>query len=61
MYFLSKSIHLTSRFWKRFVVFLAGVGPRLIVMVADNDADGFSTYAVAGSKTGFSLLWIFII
>lgn len=61
MYFLSKSIHLTSRFWKRFVVFLAVVGPGLIVMVADNDAGGISTYAVTGSKTGFSLLWIFII
>jgi Mn2+/Fe2+ NRAMP family transporter len=30
-------------------------------MVADNDAGGISTYAVTGSKTGFSLLWIFII
>jgi NRAMP (natural resistance-associated macrophage protein)-like metal ion transporter len=61
MYFLSKSIHLTSRFWKRFGIFLAVVGPGLIVMVADNDAGGISTYAVTGSKTGFSLLWLFII
>jgi NRAMP (natural resistance-associated macrophage protein)-like metal ion transporter len=30
-------------------------------MVADNDAGGISTYAVTGSKYGFSLLWMFII
>ncbi|MCK7479353.1 MAG: divalent metal cation transporter [Candidatus Moduliflexus flocculans] len=30
-------------------------------MIADNDAGGISTYAVTGSKYGFSLLWIFII
>ena len=30
-------------------------------MVADNDAGGISTYAVTGSKFGFSLLWMFII
>ncbi|MGC8602962.1 MAG: divalent metal cation transporter, partial [Desulfomonilaceae bacterium] len=61
MYFLSKSIHLAGRFWKRFVVFLAVVGPGMIVMVADNDAGGIATYAVTGSKTGFSLLWMFVI
>ncbi len=61
MYFLSKGIHRVSRFWKRLVVFLAVIGPGLIVMVADNDAGGISTYAVTGSKYGFSLLWMFII
>ncbi len=30
-------------------------------MVADNDAGGISTYAQTGAKTGFSLLWAFII
>jgi Mn2+/Fe2+ NRAMP family transporter len=30
-------------------------------MVADNDAGGISTYAETGSKTGFNLLWAFII
>ena len=30
-------------------------------MVADNDAGGISTYAVTGSKYGFSLLWMFIL
>ncbi|MFB3926239.1 MAG: NRAMP family divalent metal transporter [Syntrophales bacterium] len=30
-------------------------------MVADNDAGGITTYAVTGSRYGFSLLWMFII
>jgi Mn2+/Fe2+ NRAMP family transporter len=61
MYFVSKSIHLVNRFWKRFVIFLAVLGPGIIVMVADNDAGGISTYAVTGSKYGFGLLWMFVI
>jgi NRAMP (natural resistance-associated macrophage protein)-like metal ion transporter len=47
--------------WKQFVIFLSVLGPGIIVMVADNDAGGISTYAVTGSKFGFSLLWIFIL
>ncbi|HEY2122886.1 MAG TPA: divalent metal cation transporter, partial [Chthoniobacterales bacterium] len=30
-------------------------------MIADNDAGGISTYAQTGAKSGFSLLWAFII
>ena len=40
---------------------LAGLGPGIITMVADNDAGGISTYAQTGSKTGFHLLWIFLL
>jgi Mn2+/Fe2+ NRAMP family transporter len=61
MYFVSKSIHLLNRFWRRFLIFLAVLGPGIIVMVADNDAGGISTYAVTGSKYGFGLLWMFVI
>ena len=61
MYFVSKSIHLLNRGWKRFMIFLAVLGPGMIVMVADNDAGGISTYAVTGSNYGFGLLWIFVI
>ncbi|MGC9967157.1 MAG: divalent metal cation transporter [Syntrophobacteraceae bacterium] len=61
MYVISKSIHITNRMWKQFVIFLSVLGPGIIVMVADNDAGGISTYAVTGSKFGFSLLWIFIL
>ncbi len=61
MYWVSKGIHLLTRFKRRLFLFLAVLGPGLITMVADNDAGGISTYAVTGSKYGFSLLWVFFI
>ena len=61
MYWISKSFHLLNRFRRQLFIFLAVLGPGIIVMVADNDAGGISTYAVTGSKYGFNLLWIFII
>ena len=61
MFWLSKTIHLTNRLRRRLLIFLAVLGPGIIVMVADNDAGGIATYAVTGSKYGFSLLWIFIL
>ncbi len=33
------------------------LGPGLIVMVGDNDAGGFATYAQAGQNYGTALLW----
>jgi Mn2+/Fe2+ NRAMP family transporter len=61
MYWISKSFHWLSRSRRRTLVLLAVVGPGIITMVADNDAGGISTYAQTGAKTGFSLLWAFII
>jgi NRAMP (natural resistance-associated macrophage protein)-like metal ion transporter len=61
VYWLSKSIHYLTRLRRQLVVFLAVLGPGIIVMVADNDAGGISTYAVTGSKYGFSLLWMFVL
>lgn len=61
MYWISKSIHLFSRFRRQLLIFFAVLGPGVVVMVADNDAGGISTYAVTGSKYGFNFLWIFFI
>ncbi len=61
MYWLSKSIHWLGRFRRRSVVLLAVVGPGIITMMADNDAGGISTYAQTGARTGFNLLWCFLI
>ncbi|MCI4398705.1 MAG: divalent metal cation transporter [Acidobacteria bacterium] len=61
MYFLSKAFHLARRLRRHLFTFLAVLGPGIIVMVADNDAGGISTYAVTGSKYGFNLLWILVI
>ena len=61
MYLISKTIHKIERWRRLMMVFLAVLGPGMIVMIADNDAGGISTYAVTGSNYGFSLLWLFII
>ena len=61
MYWISKTIHRVSRIRRQIVIFFAVLGPGIITMVADNDAGGISTYAVTGSRYGFSLLWIFFL
>jgi NRAMP (natural resistance-associated macrophage protein)-like metal ion transporter len=61
MYLVSKAIHKLEKWRRMLLLFFAVLGPGMIVMIADNDAGGISTYAVTGSKYGFSLLWIFII
>lgn len=61
MYWISKTFHYLTRLRRQLLIFLAVLGPGIIVMVADNDAGGISTYAVTGSKYGFSLLWIFVL
>ncbi|MBX9297899.1 NRAMP family divalent metal transporter [Chromobacterium piscinae] len=47
--------------WQRLRTLLAILGPGLIVMVGDNDAGAFSTYAQAGQNYGTSLLWTLIL
>jgi Mn2+/Fe2+ NRAMP family transporter len=36
-------------------------GPGIIVMVADNDAGGITTYAATGAKYGYGLIWFLVI
>ncbi|MCX7014156.1 MAG: divalent metal cation transporter [Candidatus Sumerlaeota bacterium] len=61
MYWISKSIHQFNRARRQLLIFLAVLGPGIIVMVADNDAGGISTYAVTGSRYGFNFLWVFFL
>jgi NRAMP (natural resistance-associated macrophage protein)-like metal ion transporter len=61
MFWISKLFHQISRLHRRWVILLAVIGPGVITMVADNDAGGISTYAQTGARTGFNLLWAFII
>jgi len=46
-----------SGLWARIKTLCAILGPGLIVMVGDNDAGAFSTYAQAGQNYGTTLLW----
>jgi len=43
--------------WARWKTLIAILGPGLIVMVGDNDAGAFGTYAQAGQNYGTTLLW----
>jgi Mn2+/Fe2+ NRAMP family transporter len=49
------------RFIKWLGLYLALAGPGIIVMVADNDAGGITTYAATGAKFGFSFIWFVIL
>jgi len=46
---------------RHLVTFVAVVGPGLIVMVADNDAGGISTYAQAGQDYGPRFAWVLLL
>jgi len=52
------------RAWRRsrvrVVAFLAVLGPGLITASADNDAQGITTYSLAGARYGYSLLWLLL-
>jgi Mn2+/Fe2+ NRAMP family transporter len=47
-------------FWSNLLIFLAILGPGIITGSVDNDAGGITTYAVAGAKYGYHLLWTLI-
>ena len=46
---------------KAFQLFLILSGPGIIVMLADNDAGGITTYAATGAKYGYGLIWFLVI
>lgn len=47
-----------KRYWPRFLLLLAVVGPGIITANVDNDAGGIATYSVAGAHYGYALLWM---
>lgn len=55
LYYESRKIFKVIKF------FLLAAGPGIIVMVADNDAGGITTYTVTGAKYGMHLLWFLVI
>jgi Mn2+/Fe2+ NRAMP family transporter len=50
-----------QRFIKTIKIYLLLAGPGLIVMIADNDAGGITTYAATGAKFGYSLIWFLVL
>ncbi|MCO5386188.1 Nramp family divalent metal transporter [Desulfosporosinus sp.] len=45
----------------RFALFFAIMGPGIVTAFADNDAGGIATYAAAGAKYGYSLIFTMLI
>ena len=46
---------------KTIQIYLVLAGPGLIVMIADNDAGGITTYAATGAQFGYSLIWFLVL
>jgi Mn2+/Fe2+ NRAMP family transporter len=62
---MEKIISIYKRNRIKFLIFLSIFGPATITAMADNDASGVATYAIAGAKLGypilFALFWITIL
>ncbi len=61
MNFFAKSFYEYRRVWKAIKIFLMISGPGIIVMVADNDAGGITTYGVTGAAYGYNLIWFLVL
>ena len=48
---------MTMKISSRIAMFLTIMGPGIITAFADNDAGGIATYAAAGAKYGYGLLF----
>jgi Mn2+/Fe2+ NRAMP family transporter len=57
----SKVFYQYRRILKSVQLYLILAGPGLVVMIADNDAGGITTYAATGAKYGYSLIWFLLI
>jgi Mn2+/Fe2+ NRAMP family transporter len=61
MNFFSKLYYRLRKWMKAVQLYLIIAGPGLVVMIADNDAGGITTYAATGAKYGYNLIWFLIL
>lgn len=61
MNWIARLYYSLQRNWKAVRLYLVLAGPGLVVMIADNDAGGITTYASTGAKYGYSLIWFLIL
>ncbi len=61
MDFFSTLYYFTKKVWKSVKIYLAIAGPGLVVMIADNDAGGITTYAATGAQYGYNLIWFLLL
>ena len=60
MNIFTRTYYIYRRWLKAVRLFLLAAGPGIIVMVADNDAGGITTYTATGAKYGLHLLWFLV-
>jgi len=58
---LSKLYYRYKKILKTIRLYLIIAGPGIIVMVADNDAGGITTYTATGAQYSFHLIWFLIL
>ncbi len=61
MNFWARLFYNYRRFIKSIRLFLLISGPGIIVMLADNDAGGITTYSATGAKYGYDLIWFLLL
>lgn len=61
MNILSQFYYRYKKILKTIRLYLIIAGPGIIVMVADNDAGGITTYTATGAQYGFHLIWFLIL
>ena len=61
MNFFAKLYYGLRKAWKAVRLYLVIAGPGIVVMVADNDAGGITTYAATGAKYGYHLIWFLLL
>src|SRR6202165_5463494 len=61
MNYFARLYYPLRKAWKAVRLYLVIAGPGIVVMVADNDAGGITTYAATGAKYQYSLIWFLLI
>ncbi len=61
MNWITKLYYKFQRLFKAVRLYLVLAGPGIVVMIADNDAGGITTYAATGAKYGYNLIWFLLI
>jgi Mn2+/Fe2+ NRAMP family transporter len=61
MNWVSRFYYQLQRWWKTVRLYMVLAGPGIVVMIADNDAGGITTYAATGAKYEYYLIWFLVI
>src|SRR5713226_2577756 len=59
--FFPRAYYQFRKVWKAIRLYFIIAGPGIVVMVADNDAGGITTYAATGAKYGYNLIWFLLL